>query len=448
MKPRPQHRDLLFIFITLTLGAGFLIFVTPSWIYYMTYCEAWRWLVMVILFFSPLGRFRIGNDKKYSWLRLIPLTLGMQILLFLAFVASSSFLQNQFHTSTHLTLNALTINYAWYWPFIIFTACLLGLSYFTFKQNTHQGMLSQLYTPVFNNTLYDNMSLIINTLPRAAILGTFALIGSMLILSSTTLVASSLTGLKLGTIIPSSIIGLSTHQGLVKSINRQLTKRQLPPSFHFLIMILILSLIFVAISLSLQFLNRNQLIWLPLDAPPPSDYLQNFVWTYALPFFWLSWWIVLSPLLVAWVMIHFKGYTVRQIMLTTLALPVLLTMLNSNSTQWAISQQLATILTIISLTLLLFIFLRRHYVPYLFRAILPGAHEAKTPGTGPLLQGILTHTGLAFTLLAPLGPKGISIFMFIPGLALYIFSYIQCYAFGKTVFKRNEVKPNENVGLR
>lgn len=443
MKRLAQHSELLSIIILFSVG-GYILFIgLPDRVMQITYCEIWRWLAAAILVLSPWGKQSLGRNKKHSWPILLLQLFALQTLIYLCYTTATYALQQLYFPGQTIGLAELGTGYFWFWPFLAVMAGITGVVFYNNDQTTHRGMWSQLFTPFFNKQSNHWLSIVLNVLPRATNLCFFSMMGCFFIMAIAMLVMQPLVGLDLHAITSGMLVMLLANSQTLKTWISRLSRFPLPAFVQYIVVLLLLTGFFIATNFIVKIsLESKVSIASQFNISPPAP-IVHFANSYAFPFFWLGWWISLTPLIVGWIVNQMQGYTLRQIIVSILVLPSTIALLTSG--HWPFNPTLNSYALLASTISLLIIFLRSDLAPNLYRAALPGTPKIKTPGVSPLLVRVISFTGITFMLLVGLGPKGIGIALMTPGLALYFFSYMPFLAIPR-LLSSNKTQANEKIG--
>jgi hypothetical protein len=422
MKRLAQHSELLIIIILFSVG-GFILFIgLPNRVTQITYCEIWRWLAAAIILLSSWGKASLGGSKKHSWPNLLLQVFALQGVIYVSYTTAFHALQRLYFPQHSIGLYELGVSYCWFWPFLAVLASIMGVVFYSNEQTQHQGMWSQLFTPFFNKQATHWLSIVLNVLPRAANLCCFSMLGCFFIVAIAMLIMDPLVGLDLHAITAGMLVMLLANSQTLKSWISKLGRYPIPAYIQYLMVLILLTGVFIVTNFLFKISSESHVsIASQFHISPPLPII-HFANSYAFSFFWLGWWISLTPLIIGWTVTQMRGYTIRTIIASMLILPSIIALLSNG--HWPLSSTLNSYALLASTISLLIVFLRSNLTPNLYRAALPGTPKIKTPGVSPLLVRIVGFTGITLVLLVGLGPKGLSIALMTPGLALYLFSYL------------------------
>jgi choline-glycine betaine transporter len=402
-----------------------LIFFFPSQIV-LTFRAHWLLLIgAIVLAFTPLGKIRLEKNQQktnqqkinkpikfYNWLFIVflaqvSITLVYRGLVFV--VAQGLPLQTSYNLPNLFALTEKTLLWqSGFFPGALYLLVGIALAYVGFYQGK-PGKISFTLMPILKNKIDDSTSLAVDFITRiiahfciATTIGFTALL-ALALLAQIFAIHISL-GQHMATLLIATLLLIAINTKEWFAIIRFLVDKKIP--------IAVIAILFIILSagvlLILNAINNELIVAYPLWNKP----LTNFVIPH-----WEQYWLILSgiwllcwtPLIAGLIAYCSRGYQIR-----TVIFGGLLVMLINNELFIYLPNNtlLNYLLPCVGMLILLTLFLRKDYLMYQIRAIVPGTQIEKPR---PLIFYTFTLTQVAAFMLIlymPVGIFALSILMF------------------------------------
>lgn len=336
---RPRHR-LLFSSAIVIIIFTFIIFSKFAPVVLLTYRSYWIFLfALLLVIFTPLGQKKlITPDKKFpkqklfSWYSQIFLLELSLLFIYWGLCQLSGIVLPLYTSTNHLFIPSLTHivkeTGGFPWTAIALSAALFGFYAYHQKKDAY---FSTLFHGFLKTTATNTLGIMINTTLRAATLFAITLMMMITVLLMITALTStatvtSLAGTGINSLMVYTLLLVLAYSKFAKKIIHAFsTKKQIPLSLILVVIVLLVSALMLLLTL---FFGSHQTKI--ISAPAIVTGLLKTPWIYHWHIFSTLWWLACTPLTAIVIAKLSRGYSLRSMMLATLAFPLLL----SISLEW------------------------------------------------------------------------------------------------------------------
>lgn len=390
MKPSEQYKSFISrIYVPILLVSVVFVLFLPQVALLALRTQGIFWIGIIILLCLPIAKLTLGKpDTVYPFHHWLLNIGGIIIALNLLFYGTSHLLLVSLpvgHTSDTTLIQNTWQNLVWPagclpWPVLILMT--FALAYVSFLQHK-KGILSAVLAPLLGNQPpADAGSIVIDFLARSVLLfmvitliGTLSLTFFYLFHIFTT--AIIFTGAKLDTIIVTMLTLLTCQSQQAQQSIRKLSALGIPSVALAMLMALGIGIM----------TNIYSLIWQVVISYYPN-LLPNFDFIFVFQRYWPIdwqlfshlWWFGWVPLLSGWIAYLSQGYSFRKIALGLILMTVFSTVVGKLCVLLLIAIQnswLGSVMILVGASLLLITFIRKTWLRYQMRAIVPGSYPEK-----------------------------------------------------------------------
>lgn len=441
MKTMKRYMGLYYALIALFFAAGIAVYFTHAKLLLNVAWIHWGAAALAVFFIlTPKGSKRLlcpqSEKQPLSRQQWITKILNLQISLFLIYFSITQFnpyfsIEGQAPKNLLTdSLNGLLFHFGLYpWALIAIFAVGFGISAYLKNQDSYLSQISLGFLKRRNETL----EVIAKTTARAATIGviaiTFVLVTFILAsIISNIQALTTLTGFTAASMGAAFLMLFLTmrrnNSHLLTTINQQ------RPLLGILLMVLIWAIVLMLLSIIVTYTGVGD-----SDVPALLMGIFNKGWLLHWQLFSELWWLMLTPITAVFIARFSYGYSIRAIIIATLALPVMIMLLlqfnailpnplNFNNTPlWLV--QLAGVLGFLSLVGLLY---DPKNKPLTVLTYLPKLGNEKLRNEEIYQQRLKRMCGVMFYLFIPAGFFVTSLFMsliIIPMLGVIVMTYWQ-----------------------
>lgn len=433
MKLLEKHYSYAFIiYLPIFLIALALVLFFPSQIV-VTFKAHWLLLIGVIsLAFTPIGKIQLGNHNKIKFHHWLLLVLLAQISVMFVYrgvmliVTQGLPLQNSYNFPMLLSLTKNTFLWQWgLFPGAIYLLIGIALAYVGFYQSK-PGKISITLMPLLKNKIDDSTSLTADFFTRT--IAHFCIASSV---GFTTLLILALltnvfalpisTGLNLTTLLVTTLLLVAINTKEWPAVIRYFLNKNIP--------IAVIAVLFIVFSAGAIFILNA------VGAEIVNIYSQ---WNKTLATFvtphWKEQWLIFSgtwllcwtPLIAGLIAYCSRGYQIRTVifggLLVILINNTLLAYLPNNTF-------LNYLLPLVGMLILLTLFLRKNYLMYQMRAIVPGTQMEKPRSVIFYTYALTQVAAFMLILYMPIGIFVLNILTFVLAFPLAIMLVISAVSF-------------------
>lgn len=415
-----------------------------------------HWILLgliIAVIFSPWGKIRFSsyNAEKalehkplYPWRSWLLRIFAIQFFLGLIFAGIACFC-----TQTSPAVNApkaifsSTLFQFCYsfglFPWALVAITTIGFGYWSFckKQNAY---VSSLLYPIFHSSPMETAGLVTNFMMRLGTLGAFTTTIAFMILIIAYVFGAFITKIATGFSLAMIIVSLLfLIIGLTKPFERflkTLFSSQAPVLISLLITIVILS--FILIFLSWMFDMMNQVT---LKTPILLKKLQQKDWNVYWMFFAICWWISWIPITSIYIAKISCGYSIRQIIIGLLVLPLFIGIILGCLTYFKINisfnhPTLIELFSLVGFVGLFYLITQKKFLPSLVLSYLPKEGQYKRREYYFLIRNSIKLAVMAIYLFLPAGMFGISMYLYAVIITYFLLNILVIISFVMMISKK------------
>lgn len=433
MKPLKKHYDFVYaVYFPIVFIALIIVVFFPQIVVLCFSVHVFILLMLLILACLPFAKIKLGSEYKsmafVKWLAFVILiTLSLNFV-YLGLISAVTNLPVTY-PFTHASLINTTKNFIFNWwgfPWMIFFAVAIHLTYVSFFQNK-TGQLSLTLQPIIKNKENDNASIAIDFLARTVAHFSLAITIGIITLHTIGLLSQHFqinifTQFRFATLAIATIFLVLMNLQQWQTSVRFLVVKKIPVFIIAAVFIIVIALCFIILNLIFEFFAENISKWNQLLLP------FAFHWQRTWLIFSAMWWLSFLPLISGFIAAISRGFTIRKMILGGMIVLFInnaflfsLPWLQQQKFLW---QFLSAFLPYLGFFIIALLFMRKKYLTYAIRSIVPFSKEEKPRSVIFYTQTLLQVALFMIIFYFPMGIYLVNIFVFVVVFPLVIVSLI------------------------